>query len=130
MGCHLDFALFICHCLGINNISLFYSFIYIVCLFLSQTHGLFVLDVVAFPPVFSLNGKNEMVPFLPFTILNILFLPQSQQDNSLVSSSVKMLGLHHHNQVLHQLLYWGILMQSDSIPCIYSTLHDHSWYFS
>ena len=36
------------HCLGINNISLFYSFLYIVSLFFSQTHGLFVLDVIDF----------------------------------------------------------------------------------
>ena len=81
-----------------------------------------------FPPVLSFDGKNEVVLFLPFTYLNILFLPQSQWDNGLVSSSVKMLGLHCHNIVLHQSAYWHILMQSDHILCIYSTLCNHNWY--
>ena len=68
------------HCLHINNISLFYSFVYIFCLFFSQAHGFFVMNVV---------DKNEVVPFLPFISLNILFLPWSQWDNSLESSFVE-----------------------------------------
>ena len=39
---------FICHCLGINNISLFYSFVYVVSLFLSQTYDFFGLVVIDF----------------------------------------------------------------------------------
>ena len=119
---------FIHHCLSINNISLFYSFVYIVCLFLSQTYGLFVLYVIDISTCLFFDCKNKVVPFLPFTSLNIIFLPQSQWDNNLVSSFAKMLDLHHHNLVLHQSAYWGILMQSDHILCIYSTLHDHGWY--
>ena len=80
---------------------------------------------LTFPPVFSFDGKNEVVPFLPFTSLNILLLPLSQWDNSLASTFVKMLGLHHHSLILCQLEYWGILTQSDHILCIYSISHDH-----
>ena len=116
---------FICCCFSINNISLFYRYIYIVHLFFSQTHGLFVWYVIDFSTCLPFDGKNEVVTFLPFTSLNTLFFPQSHWDNSFVSTFVKMLGLHHHSLVLCQLEYWGILIQSDHILCIYSISHDH-----
>ena len=80
---------------------------------------------LTFPPVFSFDGKKEVVPFLPFTSLNTLLLPLSWWDNSFAPTFAKMLGLHCHSLVLHQLEYWGILMQSDHILCIYSISHDH-----
>ena len=115
--CHLDFApCFEHHCLCINNISLFCSFVYIVCLFLSQALGLFVLDVIDLSTCLLFQWQKWGGMILAFHKFKYSISPQNQWDNGLVSSFVRMLGMYHHIQVPHQWAHWGILMQSGHIP--------------
>ena len=101
----LNLGCFTCHCLHIDYVSLFYDFVYMVCLPFSQTHGLFVLYVVYCTTCLVFCWQKWGGAILAFHKFKYSTSPLNQLDNNFEPSSVKRLDLHLHSLVLHQLGY-------------------------